>query len=191
MNSTRTVAVGLALLALVSTAPAFVAAQEESRAQTQTPPAATPARTEPPAPTSPPRNVQVEVTIALQGGGSTPVSKKMTLVAGDRQVALGRSGIEVAVQTQPGPAVSYRSVGLNVDARPQLQSDNRIGLSVKLTFSTILKREPGETGPPSFGNSSTELNLVLESGRPIVVAQAADAELGRGYSVEVKATILK
>ena len=62
---------------------------------------------------------------------------------------------------------------------------------VKLTFSAILDQEEGSAEPPSFANSSTELNLLLESGRPIVIAQAADAELNRGYSVEVKATLLK
>jgi hypothetical protein len=183
MSRLRFAAGSVTLLALMSTPPSFLIAQEQPRAETPSPP--------PPAPVAQARNVQVDVTVTLQGGGATPVTKKMSLVAADRQVALGRSGIEVAVQAPPSPALNYRTVGLNVDARPQLQPDNRISLMVKLNFSAILKREPGDTGPPSFGSSSTELNLLLDSGRPITIAQAADAEIGRAYSVEVKATILK
>jgi Bacterial type II and III secretion system protein len=193
------VAVTLAVTAVASTSPVWLTAQQQPPSATIPPPAQPPApaqATEPPARPASTRNVQVDVTVTLQGGGGTPVSKKMTLVAGDRQLALGRSGIEVAVQlgaaqSTPSAAFSYRTVGLNVDARPQIQPDNRISLNVKLNFSAILKREGGEPGPPSFGNSSTELNLVLDSGRAIVIAQAADAEIGRAYSVEVKATILK
>jgi len=182
MNRVRFAAFSVTLAVFVFTMPLSAARQEQPRAEA---PAAQPAAA------APIKNVQVDVTVTLQGGGSTPVSKKMTLVAADRQVALGRSGIEVAVQAPPSPTLNYRTVGMNVDARPQLQADGRISLMVKLNFSAILKREAGDTGPPSFGNSSTELNLVLDSGRPIVIAQAADAEIGRAYSVEVKATTLK
>lgn len=150
----------------------------------------------PPATTPPPvsapvgsRNVQVDVTVKLEGTG-TPVTKRMTLVGANDLVSMGRAGMDIPLTGQMGS--QYRSVGLNVDARPRLVEGGRIGLMLKLEFSAIVKPEgAGPSGAPSFGSSKTELNLVLDSGKPLVVAQAADAEVGRGYTVEVKATFLK
>lgn len=185
-------------LTLLTTPTTRLAAQQATPAPVEPPrpvattPRATPQAVEPTPRWAPAQNVQLDVKITFEGNPSGPVSKSMRLVAGDRQTALGRSGVEVPVQTSvvvPNP--SYRSVGLNVDARPQLQPDGKISLMLKLNFSSILRRESGESGPPSFSSSSTELNLVLDSGRPLVISQTSDGEVGRGYSVEVKATILK
>ena len=79
---------------------------------------------------------------------------------------------------------------MNDDARPRNAEGNRINLMLKLNFSSVLKDE-AMSQRPSFGNASTELNLVLDSGRPQLLTQTNDAEIGRGYSVEVKATILR
>jgi hypothetical protein len=147
------------------------------------------------------RNVQVEVTVTLQGG-STPASKKMTLVAVENTMALGRSGIEVPIPSAtsigagaagvtPIQSYNYRSVGLNVDARPRILESGRIQLMFKLEFSAVLKPEGSGPQMPAFSKGNTELNLVLESGKPLTITQSADAEIGRGYSVELKATLLK
>jgi hypothetical protein len=133
--------------------------------------------------------VQVEVTVKLEGSGA-PITKQMTLVGADGMVSMGRAGMDVPVAI--GAANQYRSVGLNVDARPRLVEGGRIGVMLKLEFSAVLKAEGATSATtPSFGSSKTELNLVLESGKPLVVARAADAEVGRGYTVEVKATLLR
>ena len=127
------------------------------------------------------------------------MTKQMTLVAADQSVALGRSGIDVAVPTtvvpggpdsKPVQSYNYRTVGMNVDARPRIGEGNKITLNLKLNFSSVLKDE-AMSQRPSFGNASTELTLVLDSGRPQLLTQTNDAEIGRGYSVEVKATILR
>ena len=135
------------------------------------------------------RNVQVEVSVKLEGSGP-PITKQMTLVGADGSVSMGRAGMDVPVAV--GPSNQYRSVGLNVDARPRLVEGGRIGLFLKLEFSAVLKAEGATSAStPSFGSSKTELNLVLDSGKPLVIAHAADAEVGRGYTVEVKATLLR
>jgi hypothetical protein len=165
-------------------------------------PLATPPPPAPPVPlTGQGRNVQVDVTITLQGG-STPASKKMTLVAVENTDARGRSGIEVAVPTgtsigagaggvTPIQSYNYRSVGLNVDVRPRIGEGGRIQLAFKLEFSAVLKPEGTGPGMPAFSKGNTDQMLVLESGKPLIITQSADAELGRGYTVEIKATVLR
>jgi hypothetical protein len=181
------------------------AAQPSAAQAPQSPQAPATMQIPPPASPQPPpgqgRNVQVDVTITLQGG-STPASKKMTLVAVENTDARGRSGIEVAVPTStnigasaagvtPFQSYSYRSVGLNVDIRPRIGEGGRIQLAFKLEFSAVLKPEGTGPGMPAFSKGNTDLMLVLESGKPLIITQSADAELGRGYTVEIKATVLR
>ena len=192
-HSVLTCALALSALAIAPLAaqgerqtPPPPAADSGSKAVAQPPPP-TPAA---PAPASPTglKNVQVEVSVKLEGGG-TPITKQMTLVGADGSVSMGRAGMDVPVAI--GPANQYRSVGLNVDARPRLIEGGRIGLNLKLEVSAVVKAEGSASSTPSFNSSKTELNLVLDNGKPLVIARAVDAEVGRGYTVEVKATILR
>jgi hypothetical protein len=145
------------------------------------------------------RNVQVDVSVRLQGS-PTAIAKQMTLVAADQTAAMGRAGLEVPVATTqmvgdnkiPMTTYNYRSVGLNVDARPRILDAGRVMLMLKLNFNSVLKAtESDVSGRPSFSSAQTEINVALESGKALIFTQASDAELGRGYTVEVKATILK
>jgi hypothetical protein len=144
----------------------------------------------PTAPVGMGRNVQIELTVKLDGPGPV-ITKQMTLVGVEDLVAMGRSNMEIPVTM--GSGNQYRSVGLNVDARPRIFDSTRISLSLKLEFSAVLKPEGAQTAPgaPSFGSAKTELNLALDSGKPLVISRAADAEIGRGFTVELKATILR
>jgi hypothetical protein len=166
-------------------------AQASATPQAQAKPSDQMAPPPPPPPLPTPgmgRNVQVDLTVKLDGSGPA-ITKHMTLVAADGTVAMGRAGMDVPVAV--GSGNQYRSVGLNVDARPRIFESNRVSLSVKLEFSSVMKAEGVSSNTPSFGSAKTELFLALDSGKPLVVSQAADAEVGRGYTVEVKATILR
>jgi hypothetical protein len=190
MNRHRIVAVMMCLLTV-----GYASAQEQAPPPPPPPPPAK-AATPPPLPPPPPplsaRNVQVDVTVTMSGG-ATPLKKHMTIVAADGQLALGRSGIEIPVQSRSASeSFSYRPVGMNVDARPRILEGNKIGVNLKLSFNTVLKPGENETaGRPSFGNVNSELYLLLEPGKPLVMTQTADTETDRGFTVEVKATILK
>ncbi|MEO5819145.1 MAG: hypothetical protein ABIT71_01455 [Vicinamibacteraceae bacterium] len=147
------------------------------------------------------QNVRVEVTISLKADGK-PLTKKLSMVTGDGKTSQGRAGIEIPVpsghEIRPGASgptptgFDYRDVSVNVDAIPQILDANHVLLRLKLSFSTVYKTDGAQGSQPSFGKGSHDaFGIVMDSGKPIVVTEAADGETGREYSVEVKATILK
>lgn len=191
-----------AAVSLWSTAHTAVNAQQPM-------PSALPSGPAPGLPTSPTapkflnQNVRIDVTIALKGDAK-PLTKTLSMVASDGRETKGRAGIEIPVTTTrlvqrddaspsvPVTSYNYRSVGVNVDATPQILDETHTLLRMNIQFSTVYKPETGEDSRPSFGQGSHEVRgIVFESGKPVVVTQAADGETGREYTVEVKATILK
>lgn len=169
-----------------------------------TPPvsASVPAPAPRPMPPPPPpsnQNVRIDVTISLKGDAK-PLVKTLTMVAGDGKETKGRAGIEIPVanqmsmgsSTNPITSYNYKSVGVNVDATPQILGPTQVLVRLNLQFSTVYKAEGGQGTPASFGNGSHEVRgIVFESGKPVVVTQSADGETGREYTVQVTATILK
>jgi hypothetical protein len=171
-----------------------------------------------PAPKSNPEaaNVRLEVTISYQVGNAAPVKRTATLTVADQGSGSLRSGNQVAVPSTtsyaPAPAAtkgdgaapapppmpttsfSYRSVGLNVDARNVYIQGNKARLNLSVEFSAIDEKTADSAGrPPSFPTFSQNLSLILENGKPIVVGQSSDYvdNVERKQSVEVKATILR
>jgi hypothetical protein len=127
------------------------------------------------------RNVSLELTITDQSSASDAAKKVVSMIVGDGHRGSirtsGRSGGTILV--------------LNVDARPRvIPSGNSI--LTELTIEYMPKPDPadeGRDGPRSQLNQS--MALVLESGKPTIISQAADPASSRKITVEVKATILK
>jgi hypothetical protein len=157
----------------------------------------------PPEPPPLPVNIRIEVSITDQTGTNPPAKKVVTMIAGDRQNTNVRSSASVPVKTTvfsgppnaatvPTASYSYRNVTINVDARPTIiQKDpNKISVSFGLEYlpKTAGTQEEMEPGMTSW---SERLSLILESGKPMVVSQAADPTSDRKITVEVTATILK
>ena len=149
------------------------------------------------------QNVRIDVTIALKGDAK-PLTKNLSMVASDGRETKGRAGIEIPIASTrlvqkddaspsvPVSTYNYRSVGVNVDATPQIIDATHTLLRMNIQFSTVYKPEGGPGSQPSFGQGSHEVRgIVFESGKPIVVTEAADGETGREYTVQVTATILK
>ncbi|HEY8550988.1 MAG TPA: hypothetical protein VIL35_13610 [Vicinamibacterales bacterium] len=142
--------------------------------------------------------MDVKITIVTP---EKPIVKAMTLVASDGQLALGRSWLEIPIKTggaSLGPAgvqtpvsIQHKNVNFSVDARPRVLEGNRIGVNLKMAFSTVYSGDSAESLGPTFGNGSSDMYLVFENGRWIVVSEATDSESGRGFKVEAKATLLK
>jgi hypothetical protein len=142
------------------------------------------------------RNVRVDVTVTVKGTDKT-VAKSLSLVAADGKQVQGRAGVQLPIVmggTAPNmpPSLSYRDVGINVDAAPRILPSGKVSVSLKLNFSNVLQVPTGGGERPSFGNGSQEVNgIVFDSGKPLVVLEGGDPETGRTYTVQVTATILK
>jgi len=158
-------------------------------------------------------NVRIEVTISYQVGNGAPLRRTAILTVADQGQGSLRAGNQVAVPSTtftpvaatakgdsagspPTPMTSfnYRSVGLNVDARNVYIQENKAKMSLSVEFSTIDEKTSDAGGrPPSFPTFSQNLSLILENGKPLVVAQSSDYldNVERKQSVEVKATILR
>jgi hypothetical protein len=176
-------------------APKKPATAEETKAEA-------PAQKAAPEPAALPVNIKIEVSITDQSGNNAPAKKVVSMIASDRQSTNVRSSASVPVKQTvfaatsgaPAPPASYtyRNVTINVDARPSIvaKEPNKISVSFGLEYlpktgSTQEEMEPGMT------SWSERLTLILESGKPMVISQAADPTSDRKITVEITATILK
>ncbi|MPY87640.1 MAG: hypothetical protein GEU99_06945 [Luteitalea sp.] len=205
--SRTTVAVILGFALCVGAAPQ---AQEPVPAEPQEPPGVPAKPAEPtkavppsqqPAPrhagpqvTATSRNVNVEVTVTQQLGGA-PVSKTLTFVVADSSTGKVRSGIKVPIaNAMPNMGMNYQDVGFDVDAGIRILDNDRIWLDLSLTFSSVLPAKGSgkeSQAYPSFGNAESQLNLLLDNGKPLTLTQSGDPSTGQEYAVEVKATIIE
>jgi hypothetical protein len=110
-----------------------------------------------------------------------------------------RSSASVPVKTTvfgapntPSVSYNYRNVTINVDAKPTIvaKDQNKISLKFGLEYlpKTASSQEEMEPGMTSWKEN---LSLILDSGKPMVISQAADPTSDRKITVEITATILK
>lgn len=150
---------------------------------------AAPARTV--EPLGQPVNVKIELTITDQTGPGAAARKTIFMIAADREMNSIRSTTDIRVEEKVSaiaPATyRYRSVSINVDARPTLLRDGKVSLRLGLQYAP---NAAGESGP-GMSSLNEQLGVILESGKPILLSQAADAATDRKIMVEITATILK
>ena len=130
-------------------------------------------------------NVQIELTLTDQVGTQAPEKKTVSMV-----VSSGNWGkIRSSGQVRPPEGVPF-VVDLNIDARPYVSVDGPIQLELTMVYSP-----PERAGKDNLKSQPTGVNqsltVVLQSGKPMMVSQAADPVSDRKVIVEVKATILK
>jgi hypothetical protein len=171
--------------------------------QTKQPPAKEPTKNEAPAakpapePAGLPVNVKIEVSITDQTGTNAPAKKVVTMLTTDRQSNSIRSSASVPVKMGGGPPtmpsqVTYRNVTINVDARPTIIAKEPNKVLVAFGLEYLPKSAGGaEELEPGMSQLNERLSLVLESGKPMIVSQAADPVSDRKITVEVTATILR
>jgi hypothetical protein len=157
-------------------------------------------------------NVRIEVTITYQVGNGAPVKRSASFTAaeGDSTASL-RVGNQIAVPSTttyipktdggssappapvPTTSYNYRSVGINIDARRIQVSGGKAKLTLNVEFSAVDDKAADAAKPPSFPTFSQSFALILESGKPVVIAQSSDFvdNVERKQSVEVRATILR
>jgi hypothetical protein len=183
--------VAAACAATVSAQPAKQAPAKEP-SKSEAPPAAKPA----PEPMGMPINVKIEVSITDQTGTNAPAKKVVTMLTTDRQSNSIRSSASVAVKvgapTATPPQYIYRNVTINVDARPTIVAKEPNKVLIAFGLEYLPKSAGGaEELEPGMSQLNERLSLVLESGKPMIVSQAADPVSDRKITVEVTATILK
>ncbi len=189
--------------------------QPTPKASQPAPPASTP-RIEPPPPppAAPPptgpfraTNVRVDVTITDQSSGGKPVIKTVTLVQANGDRSSIRSSNDVAVPqrvvrdgSDPSGeaatpirdyAYNFMALPLNIDARSHVMDDSRVRLELQVSYETAVPDRVVRPGQPVTAKVTENLSMVLDSGKPVVISQSADAASDRRVTVEVKATILK
>ncbi len=132
-------------------------------------------------------NVQIELTLTDQLGANPAEKKTVTMIASSGSWGKVRSTGTI----RPDGDAPY-AVVLNVDARPFVSVDGPVQL--ELTFEYVPLKSTGDVKegarqrPAGINQSQT---VILQSGKPLVVSQAADPISDRKVIVEVKATVLK
>jgi hypothetical protein len=164
----------------------LIAAHALAQSTPQTP--KTPPPPPPPAPAAPapqrqgqPINIRVD-TVISETGGTAPVKKTVTAVAGD--------GFDASVRetTSPGQPGQFGPTSLNVDASPTILANGKIRLRVTLQYVA----GQGQTSDARIRTDIRQtLVLILENGKPLVISEASDPLSDRHVTVEVTATILR
>jgi hypothetical protein len=189
----------LVMLVMLMCAVAVSGATVDAQAKAPAPAASKPSPAKPdpaakpaPAEVALPVNIRIEVNITDQTGSNPGAKKVVTMIVADRQSNSIRSSASVPVKNSASPTPSYRNVTINVDARPSIiQKDpNKIMVSFGLEYSPKSRSEPEEM-EPGMASINERLGLILESGKPLIVSQAADPTSDRKITVEVTATILR
>jgi len=132
-------------------------------------------------------NVQIELTISDQIGTQTPEKKIVNMV-----VSSGNWGKIRSTGNVRPPGETPLVVQLDVDARPLVSVDGPIQLDLTMNYAPpgaqAPERDNSKPRPTSINQS---LTVVLQSGKPLIISQAADPVSERKVVVEVKATVLK
>ena len=129
-------------------------------------------------------NVQVELTLTDQIGAQQPEKKTVSMIVSSGNWGKIRSAGSVLKPGDPPYGVE-----LNVDARPFVSLEGPISLEITLVYSPSAPDGPDSIKSRTGINQS--LTVVLQSGKPLVISQAADPVRDRKVVVEVKATVLK
>jgi hypothetical protein len=160
---------------------------------------------QPPAPPAPPApaandpfqalNVKVDVTIVDQRGSQPPTRKLVSIITGHNLRGSIRSNetFTTAPGVSGGPEVS---VPLNIDVVPRVMPGGKVRVILNMEYELPVEAPANAlTQPPAARLRKTDirenLGMVLDSGKPLVVAQSADPVSDRRVTVEVLATILK
>ena len=132
-------------------------------------------------------NVQVELNLTDHIGTQAPEKKTVSMI-----VSSGNWGKIRSAGNMSRPGEVPVVVDLNVDARPFVTVDGQVQLELTLVYSPPVSSADSREGPklrPTGINQSQ--TVVLQSGKAMVISQAADPVTDRKVVVEVKATVLK
>lgn len=177
----------------------------------QTPSAQTGDKPTPPQPMPPPppqigqSNTKMDITITDQAGTAKPIVKTISVVAADRANNQLRSTVNTPVATRRRIAANDSRTGqevvdpqwrteelpLNIDVRADVIDATRVRVKLVVNYRTVTESTTLDGQPARTSVVISDVTTVLESGKPTIVSQSADAATDRKVTVEVKATIQK
>jgi hypothetical protein len=139
-----------------------------------------------------PVNIKLDVTLNDQSGTNQRRTKTVTVVAAD--------GLQSFVRTEAfyeGGVGTSRlgNVPLNIDVEPRILTGGKIRVLLNLQYNlpVLTGGTPADNAVAVLRNTQIleNLSLILDDGKPLVVAQSADPVGDRRVAVEVVATIMK
>jgi hypothetical protein len=140
------------------------------------------------APPTPLVNVRIDVKIIDERGGQPAITKAVSQTVADRRHGFSRSSAESPARPNDPMPGAFRLVPLNVDASPFVDG-SRIRMDLGIEYNSVDTSAEGKQYPKL--EIKQRLNLVLEDGKMMRVAQSADPLSDRRVSLEVTATILR
>lgn len=148
----------------------------------QQPPPAKPAAEQPaaaprPEPYGQPINVRVELAIADQAGPGEPLKKSVTMLVADR----ARGSIRNVAGSR-----GY----VNADATPHVLPSGAIRVVIGLEYTPSVPIA-GTESTRTLSQLNEQLTVMVESGKPLVISQAADPVSERKVTVHLTATVVK
>lgn len=127
-----------------------------------------------------PVNIRYEIAIR-EVGGPQAGTKTVTMT-----VALG-AGEASSIRAQ-GTTAGRGNNPLNIDVSPMALRDGKV--RTRIGFEYTPPNPESVQGPPPFFTRQT-LNVWLDSGKPMVVSEAADPISDRRFTVTVTATVIR
>jgi len=146
-------------------------------------------------------NVRIDATVIESRGEQVTGRKVLTITLVDGAWGSVRSAQQVPFQPKGSNGYNYRTAPLNMDAKATLLGEGRV--KIELTLEYRGAPMDAETSPgPASGTAVVNMGamdegikqsvaVVLASGKPLIVAQSADAVGDRRVALEVKATVLE
>ena len=130
-------------------------------------------------------NVRIEVTITEKRGDETKSKTVRMTVVGE-----GSGRIRSTYETKGrGPDNPVKRYPLMIDASPFPRADGRIRLLLRLNLA-VPQPGTGDGGVPDHVEVSEEMEVIVENGEPLVVAESADPLTDLSIIVEARATVL-
>jgi len=117
--------------------------------------------------------------------GSLKVGSRIPVVSGSSDVPGGTRA--VAAQ------FTYLDVGMNVESRLSITSDNSLSLQSDVEMSSVADNPPapGQPNAPVIRQLRVTTNNAITPGKPIVISTADDVASHRQFQIQVVATKLK
>jgi hypothetical protein len=133
---------------------------------------------------------RLEFNVREVENGKRVNSRSYMMMAEDGSFARVRVGNRVPFQTAE-KQYQYNNVGMNIDCRPHEQQEG-VALDITVDFSSVAPQSEGLPGlNPIFRSDRTEVQTVVQFGKPTLVTSLDDMESNRRYEIEVTATKVK